>query len=471
MILSGTEQKNEQDSPAFLDVEARLNLVVGNEASTPAAESASESTAEEIRESGDNSVAPELTSDPGSRTFRPHLIVVFLLFSLIVSALMQSGDWEHYKYMPDKAIADVWQAADFGSQEHRQRTLRALSLAARRGSCRAWTGIGYLYATGLPQDLPRSKQAYERAIRAGDPVAMHNLALDYETGVYGPVCGIGSSRESAPYFEKALKLYERAAKEKNHPPSMLALSYFYRRDVPGVPADKKKAFYWAKRSAESGYVNAYPVLASYYESGIGVEKDVKKAVRWLERASETGADQSTVHLGTIYFYGYNVPVDYRKAFDYFSLSSDPASRNFLGRMYENGLGAAKNNARAREMYESAVANGSAEGHLRLGLLNLKEGKGTRGALNDEMVVGFVSLKEEAESIGEGWTCYLLAHCYEHGYGVEKNMAEAVRWYQKGALKNQLEAIVELKKLGKPVPESESVTGGRFETTGYLMPFE
>lgn len=475
MTLSGTEQKNDLDSPALRDVEAFVNLVVSAEAANQSAAVASTCGETAVTCAPlDDSGAPTLPeSPPVSRTFRPPLFLVFLLLSLIVSAAMQSGDWEQYKSMPDRAILDVWQQDDSGSQEHRQRSLRTLGLAAKRGARGAWTAIGYLYATGLPQDPARSKQAYERAILAGDPVAMHNLAMDYETGLHGPSGGVGSGPDSAPYFEKAVKLYERAAIEQNHAPSMLALGSLYRRGEPGVPADKKKAFYWVKRAAESGCVGAYPTLAAYYESGIGVEKDAKKSIHWLERAFEAGSVETGVRLGTLYFYGHNVPVDYDKALSYFGQSGDSAARIFIGRMYENGLGVPKDEGTARDMYESAVSSGSAEGRLRLGLLDLKQRKVDRNGMNDELKMGFAALKYEADSIGDGWVCYLLAQCYEYGYGVDKSMVEAVRWYQQAAFKHQLEAIVQLKKLGKsvPVPETENVNGGVFESANYIVPSE
>lgn len=176
------------------------------------------------------------------RKFRLPLFVVFALLSLVAATLMQLRDCQYYAEPPDRVNSAVWQQSDFCSPEARQKTMRALNLAAKRGSSKAWASIGYLYAATELQDPARSKQAYERAIRAGNPIAMHNLAVDYESGIHGPGT-LSSAEDWAPYRRKAFELYQKAAVEKDYGPSMMALSNAYLHGT-GVPADEKKAFYW-----------------------------------------------------------------------------------------------------------------------------------------------------------------------------------------------------------------------------------
>ena len=60
------------------------------------------------------------------------------------------------------------------------------------------------------------------------------------------------------------------------------LQYYY------ITGDYDKAFYWIKKAAEQGDVQAQFNLAICYYNGQGVSKDLKQAIYWYQKAAGQG---------------------------------------------------------------------------------------------------------------------------------------------------------------------------------------
>src|SRR6266480_6980546 len=67
--------------------------------------------------------------------------------------------------------------------------------------------------------------------------------------------------------------------------------------------DLEKAFYWYKKAADKGHINAQYVLASLYKNGEGTEKNLKKAFKWYLKAAESGNYDAIEDLATCYHNG------------------------------------------------------------------------------------------------------------------------------------------------------------------------
>ena len=63
--------------------------------------------------------------------------------------------------------------------------------------------------------------------------------------------------------------------------------------------------------------------------------------------------------------------------------------------------------------------------------------------NEEAMNTLIRLAEQGNEQGQ----YELGKCYEEGFGVEKDMAEAVKWYRKAAAQGEPNAKAALKNLG------------------------
>ncbi len=117
--------------------------------------------------------------------------------------------------------------------------------AALQGDVQAQFELGnmYLKGQGIPQNIIKAQQWFEKAAEQGLPAAQFNLGLIYELGS-------GTSMD----LEKAVWWYTKAA-EQGDADAQFALSICYGHGK-GVQRDKKEAIKWCTRAAEQGNYNA-----------------------------------------------------------------------------------------------------------------------------------------------------------------------------------------------------------------------
>ncbi|MCT7540326.1 caspase family protein [Aliarcobacter cryaerophilus] len=113
--------------------------------------------------------------------------------------------------------------------------------------------------------------------------------------------------------------------------------------------------------AESEY---YLGKAYYY--GIGVNKDLKKAFEFAKKSADKNNSSGLNLLGVIYQYGEGVEKDESKAFEYYKQSTDlgntKAMRN-LASLYENGEYVKQDLSKAKELYQKLIDLNDKEGYL------------------------------------------------------------------------------------------------------------
>ena len=179
----------------------------------------------------------------------------------------------------------------------------------------------------------------------------------------------------------------------------------------GIGEDTKKnyteAFYWFKKAAEHGHVDAQCLLGGYYENGKGVSKDLSEAVRWYKKAAEQGDYVSQWYLGLCYHEGKGVSEDLSEAVRWYKKSADQGyklGQCWLGLCYYYGRGVSKNLTEA------------------------------------------VSWFKKAADQGYDYAQYLLGQCYENGDGVSKDITESIKWYQKAADQGDADAKKALERL-------------------------
>ena len=124
--------------------------------------------------------------------------------------------------------------------------LAKLKAIADGGSTPAQMFLAHLYETGqagVVQNLGEARRWALRAAEAGDPTAMHNVAL-----------------------------------------------YYFRGE--GGPADTAAAAQWFKKAAEHGVVDSQYNLGLLYQSGSGVPRDLAQAYKWFTIAANSGDGQA-----------------------------------------------------------------------------------------------------------------------------------------------------------------------------------
>jgi len=120
--------------------------------------------------------------------------------------------------------------------------LAQLKVIADGGHAPAQMFLAHLYEVGqggVTQNLAEARRWTARAAEAGDPTAMHNLAL-----------------------------------------------YYFRGE--GGPQDAAAAAQWFKKAAQRGVVDSQYNLGLLYQSGSGVPRDLAEAYRWFTIAANAG---------------------------------------------------------------------------------------------------------------------------------------------------------------------------------------
>lgn len=99
---------------------------------------------------------------------------------------------------------------------------------------------------------------------------------------------------------------------------------------------------------------------------------------------------------------------------------NPDALNMVGQMYENGWGVAKDEKRARQLFDQ----GAAQGHL-------PSVNSLRRLKNRDYQVELTTVEPAAQS-GTASAQNRLGEMYEFGQGVERDPRTAFQWYQKAA---------------------------------------
>jgi uncharacterized protein len=168
------------------------------------------------------------------------------------------------------------------------------------------------YATGHLADAARR---FERLARAGEPVAMHDLAVMHLRGEL-----------PQPDLAQARALLERAA-TSGFVTAQLALAELLESGRLGA-IDLGAALGWYRLAAELGNVDAQLALATANYLGRGTPRDEAQALHWYREAAKAGDGGAQYLVASMYETGLGTAVDLRLARYWYDLASrqrDPAA--------------------------------------------------------------------------------------------------------------------------------------------------
>jgi len=248
-----------------------------------------------------------------------------------------------------------------------------LQAKAEAGDAKAQLELGKAYANGdgVSQDDAVATKWIRMAAEGGNADAQYALGTMYRNGD----CVAQDKAE-------ALKWYRKAARQ-NHADAMYSLgTAYYNGD--GVDIDDAAAYAWftlAKQAGSEGAVEAlkradaelkpivilrgWKEIAKIYEKGDVLQQDQAEAARWWWKAAEEGDDEAQAALAIRSIAGLGVPLDLYQA-EYWcnevrkqhSENRACDCMNALGQAYEFGLGAKKDQVKARLWYQQAAARGN-----------------------------------------------------------------------------------------------------------------
>lgn len=205
------------------------------------------------------------------------------------------------------------------------------------------------------------------------------------------------------------------------------------KDGLGVAKNDNEAFRWYKKAARKGSVEAQFSVGYMYDKGQGVEQSFRKARKWYHRAVDRDDPNKIAQykLARMYENGRGLNRDYiGKAFEFYRKSAEQGyakAQVVIGKMYERGLGTNEIIEEARKWYEIAAKNGHPSAQFNLGRIYFSTGK------KEDQAKGLTWYIAAAEQ-SHRKACNQLGLIYYQGIGVEKNIDQALEYFQRGLLK-------------------------------------
>lgn len=310
------------------------------------------------------------------------------------------------KYTDDE-IEDMLSQADHLCELERFDEAYLLDLrAAKAGSVRAMTHVGWYYENGLGTDHNPAKAFiwYQQAAETGDADAQYCLGTCYENGTGVDIdldkarryFSLAAAQEQDDAIEALIRLKQKAdASQAKYSAEQLQrmateAQRYYTMD------DFDNAIRVATVAAEAGNAEAQYVLAQCFDDGtlehqrwlraaaesglapamtdLGVEieeENPSEAVVWYLRAADKGFGRAYYNLGLVYDEGIGVTVNKAKALEYFTKAYDEhfvASATQIGFLYLDDEDVESDKAKAFYFFKIGAENGDEDAMNQLAQL-------------------------------------------------------------------------------------------------------
>jgi len=135
-------------------------------------------------------------------------------------------------------------------------------------------------AAAVEQKQPGALARLKTLAEGGHPPSQMFLARLYETGQAGVTQNLGEARR-----------WTQRAAEAGDPTAMHNLALYYFRGEGG-PQDTAAAAQWFTKAAQHGVVDSQYNLGLLYQSGSGVPRDLAQAYKWFTIAANSGDSQA-----------------------------------------------------------------------------------------------------------------------------------------------------------------------------------
>ena len=208
--------------------------------------------------------------------------------------------------------------------------------------------------------------------------------------------------------------------------------------------DYEKALYWFEQSALQDYGEAQYYMGSYRLEGRGGAQNTEQAREWFLRGAENGIADAEYMAGYFCAEGIACEIDENAAFEHFMKAASAGSAEAINAIimcYENGIHVEKNPSIA-EKWRKFAENGTpvdllseAEAHQPTPDDGEELYQSARRCLADKDMDGAAMFYRRAAEIGHPRAQCSYGKCLYLGSGVEKNTAEAFRWFKMAAEKN------------------------------------
>jgi len=313
-------------------------------------------------------------------------------------------------------------------------------------SAQYYVGECYFHGYSIEKNLDEAFQWYCKAAEQNEPNGLNMVGRCYFNGF-----GVEKNDvEAVKYYEKAVALGHNIAKYN------LALKLF---DGIGVEENIERAAKLYLEAANNGHIGAAIEYARLAKNGIVYSKNDALAIKWYEYALKQGPTEN--EKKRIYRDLVSIYLDVEgEEYDVYKAQSVCEKLKKLGgdtkkhekiieqikSIGEDWLEAAKEAVKkgdfivAEKNYSCAGTSGNVVGFYRAGKL---WESGDMGCVDYKKAMWYYRRGEK----GRGLACYeAIADLYYNGLGVEKNIDEAIVYYEKAGKNNREHSIIQLRNI-------------------------
>ena len=185
-------------------------------------------------------------------------------------------------------------------------------------------------------------------------------------------------------------------------------------------------------------------LGDCYIKGLeGLSKNREEALRWYRSASDLGDASANFLLGDLYF----IEKDYTQALQWYKKAAELGEKDaivMVGDFYCNGWGISVSISEAEKWYRKAADSGNAEAQRKLGDCYSYTDSPPFPSMpksdlphNDSEALYWYN---KAAANGDLGAYERLGSCYLHGWGVNSDPKEALKWYMSAVNKNHSDSM-------------------------------
>ncbi len=306
--------------------------------------------------------------------------------------------------------------------------------ASMVGQAHALLALILLDQPGEKNNIEAFQQASVAAL-AGNAEGEYALAKCFASG-------FGTTKD----LTTAIKWYLSAAKHKE-PRAAAALGRYYEQGE-GVKQNPAEAFKWYKAGAEAGDATAQYGLARCYRDGIGVERNPEEALKWMHLAAKGAPNAAEITAALAQLEGQSHHGEAEEAFQRgASLAREarraggsldeavkaltaaanlghPLATVALSRMYRQGDGVPKDEARADALAAKVEMNANAAVQFQLGLSFMPPVNQAPVEKNIDRAIGYL---KRAVDQGHPAAPGPLGFCYMTASPAHQDLVAAFQW--------------------------------------------
>jgi TPR repeat protein len=303
------------------------------------------------------------------------------------------------------------------------------SEALRKRDDKKMFTLGVMYRDGLnvQKDYLQAREWFQKAANLDNTDAL--VALARIQMLAQEITGFPTS------FDEARKYLEEAVAAGN-PKAYFSIGELYETGN-GYLQSSQKALENFKLSAEkAGDVNAFVKIANYNYYQIGVPQDKRATIEALVEVRKRTIDRAVANfatkiLGQIFFQVATEQTDDRNRFQLFELAweyKNPLAADALGDLYQKGIGTDRDYKKAIEWYEKSISMESIYGMEKLGYIYITGPEDIDRDYNKAR-----RLFIRGAELGGVNAAYYLGYMYHNGMGVEKDLKEAQKWFDRAQI--------------------------------------